>query len=238
MSDPHALSGAYALDAVDDVERAQFERHLAECPDCQVEVAELRETAALLALAVPYVPSEAMRERVLAEATTVRPLPPVVTPIHERSGSHRRRWTALAAAAAAVVALGAGAAIVQPWSDEPATQTISAADQVFAAPDAESFDTVNEDGVRVSVARSDSLRQSAVRTSGLPKLSDNRVYQMWLVHDARMVPAGLMLHGNGEYLISGDAATASAAAISVEPAGGSDEPTGSVVARVDFEQST
>jgi len=34
-ADIHALSGAYALDAVDDIERAEFERHLAACPPCQ-----------------------------------------------------------------------------------------------------------------------------------------------------------------------------------------------------------
>ena len=31
MSEIHALSGAYAVDALDDIERAQFERHLATC---------------------------------------------------------------------------------------------------------------------------------------------------------------------------------------------------------------
>ena len=31
MSDIHALSGAYAVDALDDIERASFERHLAGC---------------------------------------------------------------------------------------------------------------------------------------------------------------------------------------------------------------
>ena len=35
MSDIHALVGAYAVDALDDVERAAFERHLAECAACQ-----------------------------------------------------------------------------------------------------------------------------------------------------------------------------------------------------------
>jgi anti-sigma factor RsiW len=39
MSDIHALSGAYAVDAVDDIERASFERHLASCPTCRAEVA-------------------------------------------------------------------------------------------------------------------------------------------------------------------------------------------------------
>ena len=42
MSDIHALSGAYAVDALDDIERAQFERHLAECPACRSEVDSLR----------------------------------------------------------------------------------------------------------------------------------------------------------------------------------------------------
>ena len=34
MSDIHTLSGAYALDAVDDIERVAFARHLTECPAC------------------------------------------------------------------------------------------------------------------------------------------------------------------------------------------------------------
>ena len=56
MSDIHKLSGAYALDAVDDIERAAFERHLAECEDCRTEVASLRETTALLAESTAVTP--------------------------------------------------------------------------------------------------------------------------------------------------------------------------------------
>ena len=47
--DIHALSGAYAIDAVDNFERAQFERHLSGCVDCRLEVESLREGTALLA---------------------------------------------------------------------------------------------------------------------------------------------------------------------------------------------
>ncbi|HET8600823.1 MAG TPA: zf-HC2 domain-containing protein, partial [Segeticoccus sp.] len=46
--DIHALSGAYAVDAVDEVERARFERHLTVCADCRAEVASLRAAAAEL----------------------------------------------------------------------------------------------------------------------------------------------------------------------------------------------
>ncbi len=49
MSDVHALSGAYALDALDDSERAEFERHLAVCSSCRLEVAGLVEAAGSLA---------------------------------------------------------------------------------------------------------------------------------------------------------------------------------------------
>ncbi|MDN4160941.1 anti-sigma factor [Nocardioides abyssi] len=81
MSDDiHALSGAYAVDALDDIERAQFERHLAGCEICREEVDGLRETSALLAELTEVTPSAALRDRVLAEIATVRPLPPVVLP--------------------------------------------------------------------------------------------------------------------------------------------------------------
>ena len=35
MSDMHAAVGSYAVDALDPVERAEFESHLADCPGCR-----------------------------------------------------------------------------------------------------------------------------------------------------------------------------------------------------------
>ena len=46
----HELAAGYALDALDDDERAAFEQHLAECEQCAADVRGFRETAALLAL--------------------------------------------------------------------------------------------------------------------------------------------------------------------------------------------
>ncbi|WP_435746138.1 anti-sigma factor [Nocardioides sp. SYSU DS0663] len=78
MSDDiHALSGAYAVDALDDAERAQFERHLAGCDICQEEVDSLREASALLAETTMVTPRPELRNRVLTEIRTVRPLPPL-----------------------------------------------------------------------------------------------------------------------------------------------------------------
>ena len=78
-NDIHALSGAYAVDALDDIERAGFERHLAECADCRAEVASLREAAGLLAEDSAADPPAELRDRVLAGIRTVRPLPPEAT---------------------------------------------------------------------------------------------------------------------------------------------------------------
>jgi anti-sigma factor RsiW len=86
MSDIHALSGAYAIDALDDIERAQFERHLAQCAECRAEVESLREASAMLAETTALEPPADLRSRLLAEIKTVRPLPPVTPAADETAG--------------------------------------------------------------------------------------------------------------------------------------------------------
>ena len=79
-ADVHSLVGAYAVDAIDEQERAAFERHLAECPECRAEVASLTEAGAQLTLVSETAPPPAMRAAVLAGIRTVRPLPPLEHP--------------------------------------------------------------------------------------------------------------------------------------------------------------
>ncbi len=65
--DIHSLSGAYAVDAVDDVERAQFEGHLASCAKCRQEEAGLQATAVQLSLLLSATPPVRLREQVLRD---------------------------------------------------------------------------------------------------------------------------------------------------------------------------
>ena len=108
MSDMHPLSGAYAVDALDDLERARFERHLAECPDCTAEVASLREAAAMLAHVRRHRPQcRAARQgarRDLAPSARC-PRRPRAQEVVRR---HARRFPRLVAAAVAAVVLAAG----------------------------------------------------------------------------------------------------------------------------------
>jgi anti-sigma-K factor RskA len=240
MNDVHALSGAYAIDALDDLERAQFERHLAECPECQAEVASLREASALLAETASGPAPDALREKVLAGISTVRPLPPVVPPA-VTPGRRRFRPVALVAAAAAVVALGAGAVVWQPWDDTTTQQspTLSAVDQVLQADDAEEYTQEFPDGSKATLTRSKSLNKAVIVTSDMAPPPEGKVYELWLDHEGiGMVPAGLMpAKADAVVLLEGDPATAIGAGITVEPAGGSEEPTGETVALIPFEQA-
>jgi len=74
--DLHALSGAYALDAVDDIERAAFLRHMAECDSCAAEAGEFREVAARLGDVVEEPPAR-LRANVLAAIGQTRQVGPV-----------------------------------------------------------------------------------------------------------------------------------------------------------------
>ena len=255
MSDIHALSGAYAIDALDDIERAQFERHLAECAECRAEVDSLREASGLLADTTAAEPSADLRSRLLAEIKTVRPLPPVTpapqvtedaappatvpTPSNvTRLRPGRRLLRGLVAAAAVVAAVGVGA-VWQPWADDTSSQVnLTAAERVQRAPDAVKVTQKLAVGGEATVVASKSLNQFVVITRDLPELESGKVYEMWL-QDAEKgmvpVPGGLMTAADSTVVLEGDVANAVGAGITVEPAGGSRVPTTEPVALFSLE---
>jgi anti-sigma-K factor RskA len=230
-SDIHALSGAYALDALDSDERSEFEKHLADCPICRAEVDSLREAAAGLADLTETAPPPGLRERVLADAAVVRPLPPLVD-----RNRRRRRWGALLAAAAAVVLIAGGVAW-HPWDRSSTPSSVSAVARVQHAPDAQRTTQTLPDGGTVTVYRSASLDKAAVVVKDLATLPDGKVYEMWL-QDTKgsMLPAGVVPAGvtSAEMVLNGSAASAVGAGMTVEPAGGSTAPTSDPVALLAF----
>jgi len=263
--DVHALSGAYAVDALDDDERAAFEAHLAECADCRAEVAGLQEAAGMIAETTATTPPPDLRDRVLAGIRTVRPLPPegqqssgdpehadpdrpgdpaavgdaggagAVVPLAPRRHRPDRRMTRLLATAAAAVVLAVGGAVVaqQPWEDH----SISATEAVLDAPDARSTSVDFPRGATATVTHSDQLGRAVIVVHHMPAPPEGRVYQLWLDQPGKgMVSAGLMPAGSsdGTLLLQGDATTATAAGITVEPTGGSSAPTSAPIALFDF----
>jgi anti-sigma-K factor RskA len=259
FADIHALSGAYALDAVDDVERAEFERHLGTCADCQAEVEGFRATAVQLSSILDVTPPERLREQVLRDLSTVRPLPPEVSRAagdrieatsRERAGGQaaesatrvsrladaRRRRNRWLAAAAAVVVLGGGGALAltQPWKTSQTQNDIAA--QVQQAPDAQRYQQTLADGSTVTIVRSPSVGRAVLVTENLATPPNGQTYQMWLQAPAgNFVSAGLVPPGPDETVVlQGDAATAKGAGVSVEPSGGSQQPTTTPIALFAF----
>ena len=238
----HALSGAYAVDALEALERARFEAHLATCADCRAEVHGLRETAARLAETAPVDPPPALRDRVLADITRIRPLPPESSahrPAHGAShAGQRRRWPQLLAAAATVLALaGVGTVIAHPW--DTGTHQVSLADQVLHAADAQRVSAALPHGATATVVRSVSQGRAVILTRHLRQPPHGKTYELWLqAPSGRMHPAGLIQGGDRTLVLRGDAATAKAAGITVEPAGGSARPTTTPIALFAFTKAT
>lgn len=246
--DIHALSGAYAVDALDDVERARFEKHLIVCADCRDEVASLRESAALLGGLTDTAPPPEMRDRLLAGIKEIRPLPPETGTRHEEietpepyaaPGRRRSGWRALAAAAAVVAVVGTGAVAVVELTRDDSSQTVSTADRVLHADDATTVAAELPGGARARVVRSVTEAKAVLIASNMAAAPDGKVYELWLQVDDVMVPAGLMPDKSDQTIVlDGDASTATAAGITVEPDGGSEEPTSAPIALFDFEQGT
>ncbi|MDR7253295.1 anti-sigma-K factor RskA [Nocardioides sp. BE266] len=234
MSDLHKLTGAYAVDALDDLERARFEQHLADCEDCRAEVAELRETAAMLAETAVTAPPPGLRDSVLAGISQVRPLPPVVT---AAPFAVRRRVPLLVAAALVLIA-GFGAVVWQPWSDQ--APSLTAAEKVLQADDAQAvFHDLGDSG-RATVTRSKSQDRAVIVTEDMAPAPSEKVYELWLMApDGTFSPAGLMPdRGDQTVLLEGSAADAAAVGITVEPDGGSEQPTSDPIALFDLTEAT
>jgi anti-sigma-K factor RskA len=115
--------GAYVLGALDPDERRQVERHVADCPVCAVELAELSHLPALL---------DRVRPEDL-QAQLVAPSPDLFARMSAAAGAGRRpasrTWALVAAAVLVLGGIGAGVAVWVSSRAEPAVtaeQTVTA----------------------------------------------------------------------------------------------------------------
>jgi anti-sigma-K factor RskA len=221
-TDIHSLAGAYVLDAVDDLERAAFERHLRECATCRSEVDELREASARLADGAWSVPPPSLRANVMTAVRSTRQLSP-----EQPLRATRRavtRWRRLTAAAAAVVAVAGATYAVQDQRvrherarAEAAQAAEARVQSVLSAPDLTVRQQVVDGGGRVTVAVS--------------RLRDAGVIQLWTVRAQVAHSEGALDPGQSAAVrIVEGIGQASDVGVTVEPPGGSGTPTLPMVA--------
>ncbi|MBJ7907316.1 anti-sigma factor [Streptomyces sp. DSM 110735] len=241
VADPHDLTGAYALDALDEDERAGVERHLAHCASCALEVAEFEATAARLGLAATVPVRPGLRAEVLRRIASVRQVAPgTAMDARLRPAVRRRARGPLAWALAASVAVAAAFGGVALWQYERAQDAATraavaegradAVAGVLAAPDAKSA-TVRVAGGTGTVVVSAERDRAVFMASGMPAPPDGRVYQLWFDDGGAMRSAGLMDPAlrSQTVLMRGPVAGASGVGVTVEPAGGSPRPTSAPV---------
>ena len=255
--DLHHLSGAYAVDALDEGERALFEQHLSWCAECRAEVAELSATAHSVSALTEETPPPSLRAAVLSGISQVRPLPPLGeddtrmpsadaraasrhpnlqpttgaaqnTPDGGRTATvipFRRRASTWFAAAAAAAVITLGGLAWSPWSDQADTSPVA---QVVAAEDAMRVSRT-QGSLIADLAYSRQLGRAAISVAGLPPAPEGKAYQLWYVGTDEVArSAGLLTAGSdgrGELLLEGDANSAAAVGMTLEPAGGSRQPT-------------
>ncbi|GIF72160.1 anti-sigma factor [Asanoa siamensis] len=227
-ADVHALSGAYVLDALTDLERAAFKRHLAGCATCAIEVAELQETAARLADGAWSVPPPALRDKVFAEVSRTRQDAPVAAKPVRPPRSRRLLTVAAAVILAAAAATGTFAVQERRLDDQRTTAAAESArvTEVLAAPDAILRTATSASGVRLTVVTS-AARDEAVLTMAAERAAGtDRTYQLWMLDGSTAINAGVLPVGttSATRLVSG-AASADAFAVTIEPSTGSPVPT-------------
>lgn len=234
----HSLAGAFALDALPGEEGAAFEAHLDTCDTCPQEVREFRDTAAILAAATAVAPPPRMRARVLEQVAVTRQLPAPATPLHRRPAQRFPVRLLVAAAAALLVlagGLGVGAYQANQRADDLATsqQRLLTTNQQIArlltAPDRTvSRPPITKASGRATVIASQQVGALAVVADGIADLPAGRTYQLWFIDPQnRATSVGLAQARDGRLVqvIDRTYPPGSTFGMTVEPAGGSAQPT-------------
>ncbi|MXP24293.1 anti-sigma factor [Gordonia sp. HNM0687] len=237
------LAPVVGLDALDAAELAELQGRLdAETPEVRAafdrQVAATREAMAGVSHVTATTPPETLRDRVLAaaraEAEPATSATDEAQPTATVIPLHRRRRLMYAAAAAVVaVAIGAIGWVVgvATTSEDSSPQT---AEQVFAAKDVRTSSGDVATG-RATVTYSPTADAGVLVMNDVPPPEPGTVYQMWLVGPTGETSAGTMTDQDvapSTTAVIDGLGDATALAFTVEPPGGSTQPTGPLVAEL------
>jgi anti-sigma-K factor RskA len=212
--------GAYSLGVAEDPERSEISEHLQRgCPHCLQGVRSAMSTVVAMSGGVKSVdPPKRLRRRVVA----------MVSPAPERKGW--AFWLPWAVAAVLAIVLVSVALPGRVSRSGQATTNSARFEEMLA---------IINDPVAKDVAFGDPAARGRFFVSPgkgvvfiaarLPKLAAGRTFEMWVIPaSGKPVPAGTfnaLEDSTAVYIRRGPVEGAAAMAISVEPAGGSQQPT-------------
>lgn len=212
--DRRELVAPYAFGALDDAEHEAFEEHLAGCADCVRELDAVRDALLVLAHAGgDSAPPASLRERVLtAIAQETRPEA-------KPTRAKRRRWTLTLVPVFAVAAAVAIAVVLVTGSSTPGP--------LRGLGDYSTVALRGAGGQRAGTVYVGLTGKTVVRAS-LPSAPAGKVYEAWVMvggHVSDAEPAGLFPGGTQYVALSKIAHPGDVVGFTLEPAGGSPQPT-------------
>jgi anti-sigma factor RsiW len=212
--DVHELTAGYALDALDQAERASFEEHLSSCERCREELQGFWQVSGALAHAAGGpMPPASLRTRILEQARSERSN---VVPLRSR----RFLVPALSsvAAVAAVAAIGLGI-----WATSLSSDLDGANSELAVLEDPHARTFPSQGGKADLVVTPGGDAALVVRTlAPAPKGKD---YEIWVYDNGVPKRAGLF-EEPGVALLTRPVEAGQMVAVTLEPDGGLDAPSG------------
>jgi anti-sigma-K factor RskA len=228
------------LNALNEAERAEFEKVAAGSEQLRAEVTELADTAVELGASVaPVDPPASLRASVLDAVANTPQLPPLVEE-HEiarqpgpaelkarsRWSTHLARLGAVAAAVALIVGLGFTVrAGVQAQIDMATATQIN---EIQASGDYQRAVVDVDGGGTATVVWSADLERAALIVDGLNGLPAGSTYELWYIDADGATPAGTFDVGDDgkrSIVLAGDMDAGDTIGVTVEPSGGSKTPS-------------
>jgi hypothetical protein len=215
-----------ALGVLPEGEAPGIRAHLEGCESCRAEYEIMTEAARLL----PYAVEEAepapsvktgLMDRIASEPRMLRPR--VIRPAWQR-------FTAIAAAAALLIAVGGFAGALMFRGDNSSLETENGRQGALVLALAEGNarrDTYEEGAMRASVVYAAGTESAFALLEGLPALPSGKAYQAWFIADGAPKPSNTFGGpGKGVWLESpGDVTGFAAMALTIEDKGGVDAPS-------------
>jgi anti-sigma-K factor RskA len=228
-NDAHVLDllPAFVLDSLDSDESSQVQEHLLSCLICRAEADSYQEVSAQIGLLAPAGdPSPDLKERLMTRVQATRPKPRVEEKVPARPLLERLlpAW----GLASLVLVLALGAVNLFLWQRLDNRDAFTAPGGMRAVPlspedaasDATGFVLVSADG-----------EDGALVVDGLPPLDESQEYQVWLIRNGERTSGALFTTDENNY--GGTRIRAprslldySSVGITIEPVGGSPQPTG------------
>jgi anti-sigma-K factor RskA len=237
-SDLDELIGAYALGAVSGADAQLIREHMTTCRRHDLDLEELRSAARRIAAsAEPVPPPSHLRSRVLA-AIDVEAGADIAAPTELRASAPRairspRQWTRWLGSAAAAVIVG-----LLVWNVVLLRRSNDGLQEIGARPHVvTTLHSRSTNGTGTVVYFPDE-KKALVLGDGLQQLEPNAsTYQLWEIAAGQPKSIGLMqadASGQAVIVVPFDGEIGHTLAITIEPAGGSAQPTSEPILTADL----